>query len=227
MIMHWSRVASADTESESSTTTQGLAVVGKVVTSSSIMSGGQLPAIFVALLGVLGQAGGMVAIRRIGPRAHPLVSMNYSSVTSIVFCGLALSVVPGVGLRMSMSPVRWVLLLLVTFCGFLFQLLLTEGLRYGAKAEHERVRQEYDPPSPSDCENGQDTVPEKKGPKRIGANRAVGMMYTQALFALMYDWTIWRNLPSWSSWAGIVLIVTGAIWVAMLKSLRLRDQVHR
>jgi len=219
--------------SEHRKTAQGLKAPNVIPKNLSSPSGLRLLAIFVALLGVFGQAGGMVTTRLIGPRAHPLVIMNYSSIASIIFCGLALLTMHGVSLPTSMSVVQWLLLLVVTFCGFMFQLLLTQGLQYGAATKGVQ-KFDHEPGDPSsgqepgcqrlsrltyeDCDGEEETGAEEKAPKQhVGVNRAVGMMYMQALFALMYDWTIWRSLPSLSSWAGIVLIATGAIWVAVTK----------
>ncbi len=219
--------------SEHGKTAQGLKALSITRKHLSSPSGVRRLAIFIALLGVFGQAGGMVTTRLIGPRAQPLVIMNYSSITSTIFCGLALLALPTINFPTSMSAVQWLLLLAVTFCGFMFQFLLTKGLQYGAAIknaedfEHERRvpssaqepgRQRFSRPASEDSERQEEIGAEEKAPKpEVGVNRAVGMMYTQALFALMYDWAIWRSLPSLSSGAGMVLIATGAIWVALTK----------
>ncbi|KAI1864626.1 hypothetical protein JX265_008350 [Neoarthrinium moseri] len=188
----------------------GVLKVHKVETRP-ILNHARMLGIIAALLGVVGQAGGMVTIRMIGPRVHPLISMNYSSLASIVFCGLGLLLLPGVPFTLPATPLQWILLFVVTGCGFLFQLLLTEGLSYGAGLKGTGGTGYSYPPAPDENKpNGP--------PKKVGVNRAVGMMYTQLLFALVYDWSVFYHAPSLYSWAGIVLIVTGAIWVIICSS---------
>lgn len=200
---------------------------------SNVSSGTRRLAIFTALLGVLGQAGGMIATRHIGPRAHSLTIIHYSSLASMLLCAIAVCVMPSFSLSY-MSPKQWALLLLATFCGFMFQLLLTLGLQYGAATPVDQVADstlnEENEPFMSDGDGCSSTVSQRtsraeklapeQGPFRsqvVGVNRAVGMMYTQAIFALFYDFTVWRNLPSVPCWVGISLIVVGAIWVAVTK----------
>jgi drug/metabolite transporter (DMT)-like permease len=190
-------------------------------------------AIFVALLGVFGQAGGMIVTRMIGPRAHPLIILGYSSLASILFCGVALLGMH-VKIQMILSVKQWLLLLLATLCGFMFQLLLTKGLQYGAACSEDKVQGcEYGELDQARLHridrgsvSGNDIVTtgleldgnEKSQEQKVGVNRAVSMMYTQAIFALMYDWVIWTRLPLPWSWFGNFLIIIGAVLVAVTKS---------
>ncbi|KAK7958689.1 Integral membrane family protein [Apiospora saccharicola] len=143
----------------------------------------------------------------IGPRAHSLTSINYSSAASVLLCGLALALIPGLSFALPTTIWQWTLMLVVTVCGFMFQLLLTEGLAYGAA-------------SAGPNGNGYRRVEDGHGlSSATGAahrvNRAVGMMYTQVIFALIYDWSFFRHVPTLPSWAGILCIVLGAFWTGM------------
>ncbi|KAK8004601.1 hypothetical protein PG989_004320 [Apiospora arundinis] len=183
--------------------------VVQTMATRPIVRHGRMLGLIAAMLGVLGQAGGMVTIRMIGPRAHSLTSMNYSSAASVLLCGLALALIPGLSFALPTTTWQWILMLVVTVCGFMFQLLLTEGLAYGAA-------------SAGPNENGYRRVEGGDGPSNaIGAthrvNRAVGMMYTQVIFALIYDWSFFRHVPTLPSWAGILCIVLGAFWTGVSK----------
>jgi drug/metabolite transporter (DMT)-like permease len=190
----------------------------------------RLIAILIALLGVIGQAGGMIVTRMIGPRAHPLIILSYSSLASIILCGIALLGLD-VKIQIKMSISQWLLLLLATFCGFMFQLLLTKGLQYGASCSQEDTQciesqrldlnQFHQDDRSRVSENGNVTAGEQElnvneNPQKhqVGVNRAVSMMYTQAIFALIYDWVVWNRLPSLASWLGNLLVTVGALLVA-------------
>ncbi|KAI1870342.1 uncharacterized protein JN550_005270 [Neoarthrinium moseri] len=173
----------------------------------------QLLAIFVALLGVIGQAGGMVMTRQLGHRVHTLVIILYSAVASILFCGLALLVNGDVELFKEIATFQWALLIVVAFTGFMFQWLLTEGLIYGTMVVPHGFSS-LRAPSPVE---GYDSPEDNKDklPLPVRGNRAVGMMYTQLLFAIIYDVAIWHTLISWQSWLGIALVTIGAVTVAL------------
>ena len=186
--------------------------------------------ICVALLGVLGQTGGMITTRLIGPRAHPLVIMNYSSVASIVVCGTVLSILHDTS-WIRLSSRQWLLLLTATLCGFMFQLLLTKGLQYGAishgrrrsdrgQEEMRNMQGQYCGTTSVQSSDEESMLEEtnniQESPRQhVGVNRAVGTLYTQAIFALMYDWIVWRKLPQMPSWIGIVCIAVGAVLIAV------------
>jgi len=44
------------------------------------------------------------------------------------------------------------------------------------------------------------------------------MIYTQLLFAMGFDWLLWRNLPGWSEWLGCCIIIGSAAFVAVKRT---------
>lgn len=44
------------------------------------------------------------------------------------------------------------------------------------------------------------------------------MIYTQLLFAMGFDWLLWRNVPGWSEWLGCCIIIGSAAFVAVKKT---------
>ena len=153
-----------------------------------------LLAILAALIGVLGATCAYTSVRMIGKRAHALVSVTYFSAYSMLISGFAILVLPAVQFKIPASWFEWALLVGLGVCGFLLQFLLTAGLA-------------YEPPLPP----GQDESSSSSG------NRATSMVYTQMLFALLYDKVIWGNTLSPMSWAGSVLILASAIYVAVAR----------
>lgn len=156
-------------------------------------------ATIVAFVGVIGAAGAYTSIRMIGRRAHPLVSVTYfSSVTTIISL-LAMAVLPGVPFRLPHTPTEWALLSGLGVCGFLLQFLLTAGLSYVPPAN---------------------VVSAKSGKGSGSGTRATSMVYTQMLFALFYDKVVWGSTLSPVSWAGSVLILACAVYVATMREER-------
>ncbi|KAK3304059.1 uncharacterized protein B0T15DRAFT_512260 [Chaetomium strumarium] len=151
----------------------------------------RLLAIMVALVGVLGAAGAYTAIRCIGKRAHPLITVTYFSACSTVVSTVALLVLPHVGwpdmnfagLLLS-SAYEWFLLLSLGTCGFVMQFIMTAGL------------------GGSDGRN---------------ANRATAMTYTHMLFAAAFDRWVFDHRMGVVSVVGCGLIVGSALWAALGK----------
>ncbi|GAP85682.1 putative integral membrane protein DUF6 [Rosellinia necatrix] len=93
----------------------------------------RLAAVGAALLGVLGTAFAFTTLRAIGPRAHTLLSVNYFGALCVVVSVFVLSVAPYVGqpdlgFVFPSSIYQWSLLLLITACGLILQVLITKGL---------------------------------------------------------------------------------------------------
>jgi drug/metabolite transporter (DMT)-like permease len=152
----------------------------------------RLGAILVALVGVLGAAGAYTAIRCIGKRAHPLITVTYFSACSTVVSTFALLVGPSLGwhdmnfsglLNIS-SAYEWFLLLSLGTCGFVMQFIMTAGL------------------GGSDGRN---------------ANRATAMTYTHMLFAAGFDRWVFGHRMGVVSVVGCGLIVGSALWAALGK----------
>jgi drug/metabolite transporter (DMT)-like permease len=95
----------------------------------------RLIAIGVALLGVLGGSGAFTAIRWIGTRAYPLISVTYFSMTGTIVSTTVLALAPLLDISqpelhfgLPHSPRQWAYLFMVCICGFTTQFLLTAGL---------------------------------------------------------------------------------------------------
>ncbi len=44
------------------------------------------------------------------------------------------------------------------------------------------------------------------------------MIYTQLLFAMAFDWLLWRTFPGWSEWLGCCIIIGSAAFVAIKRT---------
>ncbi|TLD24059.1 hypothetical protein PspLS_06576 [Pyricularia sp. CBS 133598] len=149
----------------------------------------RLGAIAAALVGVLGTAGAFLSIRHIGPRAHPLVSVNYFSVFCTLMCATVLALAPILNIgqpymrfELPQGAWQWFLLTTVCICGFLTQFLLTASLGGGEKS-----------------------------------NRATAMVYTGMLFASAFDKWVFGIEMGVLSVVGCGLIIGSAIWAALSK----------
>jgi drug/metabolite transporter (DMT)-like permease len=196
-----------------------------------------LLAVLVSMLGVVGGCGAMTAIRWIGTRAHPLISVNYFSVWCTLVSLVAVAAVPSVGFRLPANIVEWSLLASLGGCGFFLQFLLTAGLAYGGQSEdgstssrRRRVRngeEEGDGEEEGLGSGGRGRSTEKERDellKQGSGTRATNMVYSQMLFALMFDKLIWGITPGVSSWAGSGLILVSAVWVAVARD---KDQNNK
>lgn len=150
----------------------------------------RLTGIAIGLVGVLGAAGAFSAIRCIGTRAHPLISVNYFSVWCTIVSSTALFLAPilnigqpDIRFGLPTSAYQWALLLSLGVCGFVMQFMLTSGL----------------------------------GADKARSNKANAMVYTHMLWAAGFDRFIFRHEMGFSSLLGCGLIIGGALWVALSK----------
>lgn len=148
----------------------------------------RLLAVGVALLGVLGAAGAFTALRAIGKRAHPLISVNAFSVTCTIICATSLALGPVLDIGQPslrwMPPTsikQWLLLSSLGWFGFVMQYLMTAGLAADK------------------------------------SNRANAMVYTHMLFAASFDRWIFGHRMGLMSFAGCTLILGSAVGVIVLK----------
>lgn len=150
-----------------------------------------------ALLGVFGAACAYTTIRAIGKRAHALVSVTYFSVYTTLVSVVAMLAIPSVSFRLPGNWMEWGLLLGLGVSGFALQYLMTAGLAY----------------RPPTGQQGSGT-------------RATSMVYTQMLFALFYDRVVMHSSLSLLSWAGSILILGSAIYVAVVREGRKGTRVE-
>jgi len=142
------------------------------------------------MLGVLGSAAVFTIIRWIGPRAHPLISVNYFATWCTIVSTLSLTLSQTLHLSSTLHfalPAnlrQWGMLLFLGVCGFVMQFLLTMGLAAGGRGNGARVN---------------------------------NMIYTNMLFALALDKIVFGQSPGWWSIAGSGLILGSAVFIAVQK----------
>jgi len=147
---------------------------------------------------------------------------------------VAIAAVPSVGFRLPSNIVEWSLLASLGGCGFFLQFLLTAGLAYGGQSEDGSTSSSRRRRGGRNGEEEGDGEEEGLGSDRRGRRRSTGkerdellkqgsgtratnMVYSQMLFALMFDKLIWGITPGVSSWAGSGLILVSAVWVAVAR----------
>lgn len=148
---------------------------------NNVTSAQRLGAVAVALVGVLGQASAFTAMRWMGKRAHPLLSVTYFCALCLIVSAVAMVIVPDVGFILPQGLKEWTYLIFLGICGFAMQFLLSAGLQL-----------------------------EK-------SSRATNMVYTQMLFAILFDKLIFGTNPSVLSLLGSSCILGSAIYIAMQK----------
>lgn len=146
-------------------------------------------ATIVAFIGVFGAAGAFTSIRMIGTRAHALVSVTYFSVVTCIISFVAM-LLPWIPFRLPSTVTEWSLLSILGICGFLLQYMLTAGLAY---------------------------VPPAGISGKGQGSRATQGVYSQLIFALLYDKIVWGATLSVMSWVGSLLILACAIYVATVQ----------
>jgi len=54
---------------------------------------------------------------------------------------------------------------------------------------------------------------------RYGTPKALGpLCYSAVVFALFFDWFIWEDIPSWTSFIGIILVIVGGIAAILIEN---------
>ena len=179
-------------------------------------------AILLGLMGVFGGATALTTIRVIGQRAHPLVSITYFATWCTLVSTLSFIFIPGVDFRLPENGQEWGLLLLVGISGFVMQVLLTAGLAYStSNAPHPANKTlsasavENQTPS-QQRQNSNSTSTNTNPAGKSGGSRATSMLYTQMLFALIFDKLVWGITPNIWSWAGSGLILGSVIWASLV-----------
>ncbi len=150
----------------------------------------RLTAIAVALLGVLGAAGAYTTIRIIGKRAHPLISVNYFATWCTIVATGVLTVEASVP-QSSWLYSEFKLPSSFRQWGFLFALGTCGFIMQfmlTAGLAHEK------------------------------SSRANNMIYTQMLFALLFDRWVFGTVPNAWSLVGSAMILGSAVYVAVQKS---------
>ncbi|KAL4724329.1 hypothetical protein ACLX1H_008943 [Fusarium chlamydosporum] len=109
--------------SESANTAKGMLSAAKATPQERTI------AICCSIFGSIAAATAYSTIRVIGKRAHSLVSVNYFAVLATVSSFFIIMIHPDLQFEIPKSLAEWVLLLSIGVSGFLFQMLLTEGLQ--------------------------------------------------------------------------------------------------
>lgn len=150
-------------------------------------------AIGLSLLGVLGTAGAYTTIRWIGKRAHPLISVNYFATWCTIVSTVALSVSTFAPSSSPLHSEEMVFKLPASLRQWGMLLALgacgfTMQFMLTAGLSHEK------------------------------SNRASNMVYTQMLFALLFDRWVFGTVPGVWSLIGSTMILGGAVYVAVQKT---------
>ena len=183
----------------------GVADLNDVTTSQRV------GAIFVALIGVIGSSMAFVAMRWIGKRAHPLLSVNYFCAWCTVVSASAMVILPDVKFLLPSGSREWTYLVFLGCCGFAMQFLLSAGLQ-SEKGNRGKIALQL-------------MEIFLFAPDRLLATL---MTYTQMIFALIFDKVIFGHNPSITSMLGSVLIVTSAMYIALQKAnMKQRAQAEK
>jgi drug/metabolite transporter (DMT)-like permease len=180
-------------------------------------------AVIMAMIGVLGATSAYTSIRLIGQRCHPLVSVTYFSLFTTIVSAIAIIAMPSIPLELPGTVVEWIMLVALGVCGFLLQFLLTAGLSYVPPPPRVRKRSASHAMSrphsqhiSNDAENSK-PEPDTTNRRSSSGTRATTMLYTQMLFALFYDSSVWGSTLSTVSWIGSGLILCSALYVALAR----------
>lgn len=155
-------------------------------------SGQRLSAIAISLLGVAGSACVYTTLRWIGQRAHPLISVNYFATWCTLVSSIALSIGSHIPPPLGSPNLHLAVPASLRQWGMLF-FLGTCGFimqfMMTAGLSHEK------------------------------SNRATNMVYTNMLFALLFDRWVFGTVPGMWSLLGSGLILGSAIYVAVQKGV--------
>lgn len=135
MLFDTSSAATAEVPSVSPTLGDGHPMAQPSAMGEDRIADSRLMGIMLALLSAVGGAGAFISIRAIGSRAHALTTTNYFSALCTVFSATAISMAPLIGygqpqleFGLPQDQTQWLLLVAITICGMLTQLLLTAGI---------------------------------------------------------------------------------------------------
>ena len=95
----------------------------------TVTTGQRFGAVCVAIVGVLGSSTAFVAMRWIGKKAHPLLSVNYFCAWCTLVSASAMIVLPDVQFLLPSGTREWTYLIFLGCCGFAMQFLLSAGLQ--------------------------------------------------------------------------------------------------
>ena len=95
----------------------------------TVTTGQRVWAITIALIGVAGSSMAFVAMRWIGKRAHPLLSVNYFCALCTIVSASAMIVLPDIKFLLPSGSREWSYLIFLGCCGFAMQFLLSAGLQ--------------------------------------------------------------------------------------------------
>ncbi|CAK7892634.1 hypothetical protein CAAN1_08S05050 [[Candida] anglica] len=89
----------------------------------------RLLATAVGLMGVCGASSVFIILRKIGKRAHPLLSVSYFAAICVVLTFTLLLIIPSLSFAIPQNGHQWFLFFLIGISGFLMQFSLTAGVQ--------------------------------------------------------------------------------------------------
>lgn len=159
----------------------------------------QLIAVAVVMIGVVGGSVVITTLRWVGKRAHPLITVNVFANVVVLFSGVASALIPGIGFALPVNLKDWGYLAFLSICGFVA--VCWPCLRYSRRLTNLHEQQTF----------------AAAGLAHEKSSRATNMIYTQMLFALIADKVMFGHNPELLSMAGSSLILSSAIYVAVMK----------
>lgn len=89
----------------------------------------RLLATSVGLFGAFAASSVYIILRKIGHRAHPLLSVSYFALWCTILTTVSILVVPGLSFVLPKNSHQWMLFALIGFSGFFMQFCLTAGIQ--------------------------------------------------------------------------------------------------
>lgn len=89
----------------------------------------RLVATTVGLIGVCGALSVYIVLRKIGHRAHALLSVSYFALWCVILTFASIIVIPGLLFALPQNRYQWFLFALIGFSGFFMQFSLTAGIQ--------------------------------------------------------------------------------------------------
>lgn len=89
----------------------------------------RLLATAVGLFGVLGASSVYIVLRKIGNAAHPLLSVSYFALSTVIVSTICIIAIPSISFAIPQNAYQWSLFFAIGIAGFLFQFALTAGVQ--------------------------------------------------------------------------------------------------
>lgn len=89
----------------------------------------RLVATCVGLFGVLGASSVYIVLRKIGTEAHPLISVSYFALSTVIVSTVSIILIPSVLFVLPETLFQWSLFIAIGIAGFVYQFCMTAGVQ--------------------------------------------------------------------------------------------------